>query len=70
MDDLKPCPFCGGRAAQGATSAVSGFVFCTECNMATGKFWDEPMTDAAGQRKKWYEVAAEMWNRRANNGVS
>ena len=64
--ELKSCPFCGGRAVSVATSTISGFIHCPGCDMATCKFWDDPMSEPAGQRKKWHEVAMQAWNRRAN----
>ena len=68
MAELKPCPFCGGKAIHIATSTVSGVVYCRSCDIATSKFWDDPMSEPAESRKKWYELANEAWNRRVNNG--
>lgn len=63
--ELVLCPFCGGKSVRVPTSTCSGHIACIgECGMKTAKFWDEPMTKNEGDRVKWYEVAAEKWNRR------
>lgn len=69
MDELKPCPFCGGKAQirytgngsgfYGYTSNVLmrsklGFVMCLKCNATT-------------TRNARVCVAIEKWNRRAEN---
>ena len=66
-DNLKPCPFCGGKAIHIATSTCSGYIYCSACDMATAKFWDEPMNKAEESRRKWKEIAEEAWNRRAED---
>lgn len=55
MDELKPCPFCGGEAK------VQRFphnyaVYCTECYASTIQF------------KPTDKEAVEAWNRRTDNG--
>lgn len=63
--ELKNCPFCSGEAVLCHCSTGSGYIACIgDCEMATRTFWDERI-DNTGTRK-WYEVAAENWNRRAN----
>lgn len=63
--ELKNCPFCGGKAVLCYTSVGSGHIACIgDCGMATKKYWDERIDNTGS--KKWYEVAAETWNRRAN----
>lgn len=40
--NLKPCPFCGNtEVIYIPLSGCSGYVFCTDCNMATKTYWDE-----------------------------
>lgn len=67
MDNLKPCPFCGGNAVLIAYSTCSGAVGCVKCLFRSDKYWDEPMTSPKDERKKWKEVAAEAWNRRVSD---
>lgn len=41
MTDLKPCPFCGGRAQGGGI-----LVGCTQCTALTGgSVWNQRVTD-------------------------
>jgi hypothetical protein len=64
MNDLKPCPFCGGRAK----------LLCIKCPV--GEFWRvycmdvdcpvEPSINVYGRR----ETAIEAWNRRADNDTN
>ncbi len=69
MDELKLCPFCGGKAVIVATSSCSGHIACVgECGMNTAKFWDSPMTAHESERKKWHEIATVAWNRRGKCG--
>lgn len=43
--ELKPCPFCGGKAVLVPLAGCRGYVACIGvCGMQTGDFWDEPMT--------------------------
>lgn len=73
MNDLKPCPFCGGKAE-----------ICSDVNRIMGKFWYirckkcycrgsgiyesgrklEPQEEYAAIIGAW-EKAIESWNRRA-----
>lgn len=69
MAELKPCPFCGGEAVLVATSSCSGHISCVgECKMQTGTFWTTPVFVQESQREKWFYIATEMWNRRAEDG--
>lgn len=63
-NELKPCPFCGGKAidvceegnffGKAAYSRTYRFVRCRKCNARTGVY---------GTRPK----AIEAWNRRTDN---
>lgn len=56
MDDLKPCPFCGGEAAfVGETATIK----CKNCG---GAFF---VTNPLISRKE----SAEAWNRRDEHGI-
>lgn len=57
MEELKPCPFCGGKAAI-QTHKFFGLqntygVVCLDCYAQTRQFYDTE------------EEAAKAWNRRA-----
>mgnify|MGYP002868994162 CR=1 FL=1 len=58
MQELKPCPFCGGKAeVESASQKYSGYrIRCgnLDCHVPCGTFWHD---SEAG--------AAEVWNRRA-----
>ena len=51
--DLRPCPFCGGKATYWRESIGMCYIRCTECS-ATGPF------------DKNKDVAIADWNRRAS----
>lgn len=53
-DELKPCPFCGGEAAIGAT-LKGEFVNCVECLASTNVLLQDATTKAE---------AVAAWNRR------
>lgn len=60
---LKPCPFCGGRAAfdvcnleESPQNAGGEFIQCVECNASTALMFAEKC-DAK-------PLLAELWNRR------
>lgn len=68
--ELKPCPFCGGKAYFIATSGVSGYIACIgDCGIHTGTFWDDPMTAPKDEREKWRDIAVRAWNRRVTNEI-
>ena len=57
--NLKPCPFCGGKAAvhelETRTSSIGGYyVICTKC-LTSSNNYSTP------------EIAAERWNRRVKD---
>lgn len=62
MDDLKPCPFCGGYCSvkldsEGTTDSLGKkwayTVSCDKCCASTGVCWNR-------------KIAIELWNRRTN----
>lgn len=55
MNELKPCPFCGGEARINAYGFNQYSVDCKIC-------WVET------PRKSGVKNAIESWNRRADNG--
>ena len=65
MPDLKPCPFCGGKARirTWVTSRVpnvsKAIVICQECSASTDLFYEK-----VGDAEFVFE-AIEAWNRRA-----
>ena len=63
MSELKPCPFCGGKAELSHTDITSeygrtSFVFCTKCT-ASGRMISVSPKYCSD------ECAIEAWNRRA-----
>lgn len=62
MEQLKPCPFCGGKARIRKTKGTRYFVGCSECGARSIDFDELPWHDtpfiAQGH-------AIEAWNRRA-----
>lgn len=64
-NELKPCPFCGGRAVlrRGNKNKHGYFVLCTECNARSGFECDKYTS-----RQDNAQLAIEAWNRRKDNG--
>lgn len=60
MDELKPCPFCGGEAETGKTvfglRAGLIFVFCKKCYASSLDYKTE-------------KEAIKVWNRRVNDAT-
>lgn len=54
MEELKPCPFCGGEAKI-FTPTISTYIMCKECKASTNLYSQS-------------EEAIEAWNRRYNDG--
>ena len=53
MDELKPCPFCGGEAVMDSDGYYrkTFWVSCTYCGCSTQSFWTE-------------KESVEAWNKR------
>ena len=75
MNELKPCPFCGGKPyletshrefIQAKTTRVA-FVRCTECNARTQRF-ELQSFGCTSSSKEANKKAIEAWNRRADDG--
>ena len=61
MNDLKPCPFCGGKARLFVNGGVR--VICSKCYVGT-----MILTDNMECESNAVETAIKAWNRRADNG--
>jgi Lar family restriction alleviation protein len=79
MNDLKPCPFCGGTAiyetkSNKTTMSGVGFSFtirCSSCRVCIPKWFDiDIRLNQKGEidiETDQREKAAEIWNGRNNN---
>lgn len=74
--NLKPCPFCGGKARlekssrgfiEGKSTRIA-YVYCLECNARSPRFKLEDFGSTSHSMKA-NELAIEAWNRRTD-GVS
>lgn len=55
MSELKPCPFCGGRAEMVSLKGITAkYIECTNCKISTEVISDD-------------KILFEIWNRRTNN---
>lgn len=61
-EELKPCPFCGGKAVKYVNNGVC--VKCVDCGISTIILCDMQRIKSD---KGAIERVIEMWNRRANN---
>lgn len=61
MIELKPCPFCGGKARLLVNDGVR--VICSKCYVGT-----MILTDDVVRETNAVEMVVEAWNRRADNG--
>lgn len=63
MFELKPCPFCGGKARLFVNGGVR--VVCTRCYVSTRVLKGELECASSA-----VELSVEAWNRRAENGTN
>lgn len=63
MKGLKNCPFCGGKVEYVSVPLddTEGYIMCMKCGIETGNYYDDRFH---GFKTKWYDKAAEDWNRR------
>lgn len=61
MFELKPCPFCGGKARLFVNGGVK--VICSKCYAST-----MILTDNMEYESNAVEMVVEAWNRRVDNG--
>ena len=63
MNELKPCPFCGGKPL--ALGCHMGFtVECTVCGAITAYYRDEMTTNDKAE-----QLAINAWNKRNNENI-
>ncbi|MBP6517893.1 Lar family restriction alleviation protein [Shewanella sp.] len=62
IQNLKPCPFCGGKADFDYDDSGYNWVFCTKCGVTT----DTDMHDEFDARLR----LAKAWNTRADGWIS
>jgi len=63
--ELKPCPFCGGKAKQLSGGLLKSLVICTSCGCQTMPYYNT--IDYYGKTKSAEEKATYTWNRRASH---
>ena len=61
MPELKPCPFCGGKARLFVNGGVR--VLCSKCYAST-----KILTDELEYSSNAVETVIVEWNRRTDNG--
>ena len=63
MNELKPCPFCGGEATllHGQTENQYSYVRCGKCFSKTAEYY-------IATTHSCDDKAIEAWNRRAGDG--
>ena len=69
MNELKPCPFCGGKATAFKDNYSRIGIMCENCNMYFGIELEcgEELVDGWRAKIKSVEEALEAWNRRSEN---
>lgn len=83
MTELKPCPFCGGKAkffvkcstSHGIMRGYDFGIYCTKCDITTPRtdYIIEFNLNDGGEievTKDERLLAIEAWNRRADNGYA
>lgn len=54
---LRPCPFCGGRAAMSSWKQLSEYsVYCTKCGAVAGDYEDTEEKAIARWNKRFKEI--------------
>lgn len=68
MNDLKPCPFCGGTALElERCGGHYSWIQCLTCTMqGPNGATDEHNSKLYGDHTKNDRLAEELWNRRAS----
>ncbi len=71
-DELKPCPFCGGKAEYKRTAIKTNGAWCdavnvrcTVCDARTGRVLYDAKKHPNGEE---YEAVKDAWNRRVGEG--
>ena len=69
MDELKPCPFCGGNdvSVYAFNCIPDAHVVCNNCKCQTECYNANPMDDTQEREKLSAEMAIAAWNRRAQH---
>ena len=62
MEELKPCPFCGGEAAIQEYDDDSGGVYCVVCRF-------QPLVHASYNRSEDKQKAIDWWNLRPHQWI-
>lgn len=64
--ELKPCPFCGGKASLHSNIARDVYIWCEECGAMVGdSFYKLNIHTNTSIKFKTKEQAVEFWNSRA-----
>ena len=64
MAELKPCPFCGGKAIELVNLTGDFYCICEQCKATTKMFGLHVTNDSIENAK---EKATNAWNRRADD---
>ena len=67
MDELKPCPFCGGRAEQFIRYMPDNtnyyYIMCSKCKASSNEFFSYFGYEGM-------QESVEAWNRRVDNDLA